>query len=446
MSEKDSINMREFQGQTIGDRYHLEKFLDEGNFGAVYKASHIAYGVELREVAIKIAKRPMTDHEASSAFHDALLMARLADEAPDIVRRHFVMVHDAGRCPEGGALAGHPYVVMELVRGGSLKHSLKSGAFPLTRAIIYFDQILEAMGFMHGGPTRGEGRAPVAHRDLKPGNILVTRKMDSPDVIKVTDFGLAVEVDSLLGWVESGGDLAYLAPESFSHNICSPQSDVYMLGLVFYEMLTGKNPFSVVGTHLRGEDQEKQAELRRLHLSARQMERFSLLESHEEIRPRPALGKVIRTALQVDMASRTYTNAYELLGAWQQAKTETGPKDHSALEHPWSVVRRLTSEAEQCFAVGDPERGDELLRDAMKINRDKNRMPDRMVVGHTYLKKVERLLHLGNVEEASELAVEGYRRRKCRSTCLAMARCYAAQGSPAAASFQRQADDCSDKE
>ena len=443
MSEQQQIDLRPYVGAVIGDRYRLVRFLDEGAFGAVFLASHIAYGVELREVAIKIAKRSMTNSEARRAFNDALSMTRVADMSPDAaMREHFVTVHDAGRCPDDGPLPGHPYVVMELVRGGSLKSGLRNGPFPLTQAVAYFDQILTAMAFMHRPPLLGgELRNGMAHRDLKPGNILVTRRTDSPDLLKVTDFGLAIEVDSLLGWVESGGDLAYLAPESLSHNICSPQSDVYMLGLVFYEMLTSKQPFSEVGAHLRGDDEAKRAELRLLHLAARHSERFPLLESHEEMRP--AMAAVIRTALQADMTARTYTTAGELLDAWENAKRLVPPSPN---ETAWQRVRRLTGEAEQCFKVGDFERGDDLLRQAMEINRDKTRVSDQMTVGISYLLTVERLVTTGKQVEAGKLAVEGYGRRRCRSTCRAMARYFASEQSPLAGRFQEEADSCSDRE
>ena len=434
------INMRDFQGQTIAGRYHLEKFLDEGAFGAVFRAGHIAYGVELREVAIKIAKRPMTDSEARRTFGDALIMARVADKTPDAaLREHFVVVHDAGRVPEGEPLGSHPYVVMELVRGVSLRHALSAGPFPLTRALQYFDQILRAMSFMHSATLEGEQKQPVAHRDLKPSNILVLRRTNAPDLIKVTDFGLAIEVDTLLGWVESGGDLAYLAPESFSHRICSPQSDVYMLGLIFYEMLTGFNPFAEVGRHLRGTDEEKRDELNRLHLEARQLEKFELLEQHEEIRRQPWRGEVIRAALRPDMGSRAYRNACELHAAWRRESAIQN-------EQPWGTVRRLVGEAKQCYAVGSVNRGDELLREALEINRDRNRVPDAMMVGSCYLLAVERMLESNKKEDAGKLANESYRRRKCRSTCLALAFYYKAETSDLAAILEREAATCSDQE
>jgi hypothetical protein len=403
----------------------------------------------MRQVAVKIAKRPMSDREARAVFSEAIRLARLIDAAPDAdTRQHFVMVHDAGRCGEGELLAGHPYLAMELVRGGSLARRLEHGPFPLTRAIEYFDQILKAVAFMHSGSCDAGGRPrPIVHRDLKPDNVLVVRRPHGPDVIKVSDFGLAVEVDTLLGWVASGGDLAYLAPESFSHDVSSPQSDVYALGLVFYEMIAHRAPFRSVGAHLRGSDQQKRDELRRLHHDARMKEGFEALERHEELRKRRPLAEVIRTALATDMKQRKYRDACELRAAWEEAKKEVGcGAAVVAEERAWQTVRRLTDTAGEYFGVGDYAQGDAALAQAMTINRDACQVPDSMCVGKCYRLAVDRLLEENRIEEAGPLAAEGYRRRKCRSTCLAMAHFYRRGKSPLAARLEQEAQTCPDQE
>ncbi|MCD4786499.1 MAG: serine/threonine protein kinase [Candidatus Eremiobacteraeota bacterium] len=444
-SEDKQIDMKSLKGKTIAGHYRLDNFLDEGAFGAVYRASHIAYGVELREVAVKLSKRPLKDDsKAREVFRDAPTMASIAESTPDLeMKSHFVTVYDAGRCPEGEPLAGHPYIVMEFIPTGSLKRCIKAGRFPLTRTMRYFDQILRAVAFMHTEVTGGKPRDCIIHRDLKPDNILVAREENSPDIVKLTDFGIAIETGTLLGWVESGGDLAYLAPESFSHNICSPQSDVYAMGLIFYEMLTGRNPFSEVGSHLKGTNEEKRKELRRIHLEARRMEKFRLLEDHEEISRHPEIGKIIRTTLQVDMIARKYRNACELLEAWERARKGEIRIDD---EKPWETVLRLTGEAEQCLALGEYKQATRLLEQAMEINRNSTQVPDPMVVGKCYLMTVTRLLEIGKNEEAGKLAFEGYHRRKCPSTCKAMEGFYRSQKSKLASRFQRESQECEDRE
>jgi eukaryotic-like serine/threonine-protein kinase len=438
----EALDLRHFEGTVVGDRFELTRFLDEGNFGAVFRASHLAYGETLREVAIKIAKEPMDNRRAREVFGDALAMARISEQATDPrLRDHFVTVHDAGRFADG-PLKGHPYLVMELVRGGSVKSFLRSGSFPLKRTVGYFTQILDAVAFMHEGTA---DRRAIVHRDLKPANMLVSRQDGASDVLKVSDFGLVVEVETLIGWAESGGDLAYLAPESFSSDICSAQSDVYMLGLTFYEMLTGENPFAEIGRHLRGKQRDDRDAIRTLHFSARAAETFPALDAHEEMRLNPGLGKVMRDALALDCQARPYANAGDLRVAFHDAiagRAPAAPRHGSA----WSEVARLANEAESHSVLGDHATACAKLARAVELNRDPSRVPDAMLVGKAYLLEVDRLIEAGEYDAALKLAHEGHRRRICRSTLLAMARAMKAKKSPAAPSFFARADTCKDTE
>ena len=409
--------MRQYEGQTIAGKYKLVQYLSEGGFGAVYRGAHMAYELPLREVAIKVGKRRLEDREARSIFRDAFAVVRVTEAATDpILREHFVLVHDAGRCTDGGPLDGHPYVVMELIRGGSLRSCLEAGPFPLKRASGYFDQMLDAVAFLHRGIAAPDGDvAPVIHRDIKPDNFLIVRNQDMDDVVKITDFGLAVDVDTLLGWTGFGGTLSYLPPESFSENICSPKSDVYMLGLVFHEMITGRNPFAEAGSHLTGKEddanaEERWKELRRIHLEVRQKEDFHLLDEHEELRNHPELVGVVRAALTPDRLTRPYNDASQLRDAWREAKSGKPP----STEQPWEAARRLTNEARQNFELMNPERGMILLDKALDICRKD--VPNHMLPGSTYLLAAQQLLKQNKTGEALAMANEGYKRRRCRST------------------------------
>ena len=440
----DDLDMKGFVGQTLMGRFRLNRFLNEGMFGAVYAASHDAYELELRQVAMKVGKRRISNEEARDMFRDAIDMTKVAECATDpLLKQKFVTVYDAGRCPDGDVLGGHPYVVMEFVHGGSIGTCLKAGAFPLKRAVNYFDQMLEAVAFMHTGIRGPKGDLrPIVHRDIKPDNVLVDRRADGEDVVKMTDFGLSVEVNSLLGWTHSGGDLAYLPLESFTHNICSPQSDVFMLALVFYEMITNQNPFSEVGRHLTGSDAGRAREIRKIHQEARKNETFSLLEQNEEIK-RPenrALGEVIRAALAPEMSRRPFDDAQQFLEAWRAAKLGDGAT--SAAKQPWEVVEDLTDVAEQCAAAMNRDEGRRLLDRALKLNHE---LSDPMVVGRTFLLAVKWLLQDGEREQAGRVAAEGYHRRRCRSTCEAMA-CYIRDGNPKLAMrYSKEATTCADR-
>jgi hypothetical protein len=294
---------------------------------------------------------------------------------------------------------------------------------------------------MHQPVERPDGtRQPIIHRDIKPDNILVCRDETGSPEVKLADFGCAVEIDTLLGWAQSGGDLAYLAPESFLDEVNSPRSDVYMLALVFYEMMAGRNPFLEVGRHLRGDTEENRLELCRLHLAARLNERFPCLDSHEELRCRPELAEVIRSALRADAHSRPFRNAGEFRQAWSEAQGGAAPAE----ERPWEIASRLAAEADQCYRMADANRGDQLLHQALELNRQVGSIPDHLMVGAVYLLAVKRRIAEDKLDEAGRLANEGYARRRCRSTILAMAAYCATRNPRLARDFEEKARGCED--
>ena len=440
MEKSSQRNMRSFEGAMIGDKYRLDQYLAEGGFGAVYKATQFAYGVELRQVAVKVSKSTLSASQTREMFADALVVARIAERGPDIqIRQHFITLYDAGYCPDDSPLAGHPFLAMEHIDGGSFSDVLRAGPLPLTDAIQYFDQMLRAVAYMHGGQrTAGEETRAVIHRDLKPNNFLVWRRPGGPPVLKITDFGLAVELDSMLEHADAGGTVSYLAPESLQKGICTTQSDVYALALIFYEMLIGRNPFAEVGSYMITGSLDS-AEMRNLHLSARRHEDFRELEQDVELKLRPDLCRVIRSALAADTASRPYASAIALQNAWEAAKTSFRP---AVQEQAWDIVKRKTNEAVQWFAAGETDRAEGLLREAMRINQDRRRVPDPMVVGDAYYELVKILLRKGNIDEAGRFALEGYQRRKCKSTTQAMAEYYRATKSPLGLRFQQEAEKC----
>lgn len=437
MGKGSTSDLRSSAGLILGDRYRLEQYLASGTFGAVYRATQLAYGTTLREVAIKIANRPMQPSEARHAFHDALTMARVVDEAGRVeMARRFVAVFDAGICPEGGPLAGHPYMVMELVRGTTLADCIRQGPFPLQRALTVFESLLECVAFMHTPGSGGRGEGVVIHRDIKPENILVSPNESGGMLIKLTDFGLAVDLATVLSSSESGGTLAYLAPESFSEGTNSTGSDVYSLALVFYEMVSGRNPFGQVGTHLGGDADEKSEELARLHQSARTMETFPVLETSPELRARPEIGQVVRAALTENRRSRPYRDAAEFLAAFRSAMAGNV---HLRDESPVERALRLTSQAEREAKAGNQETADKILKEVMGLHAEPDQIPDHLLVGRAYHLWVERLLAMDQFEEAGRIAQEGFRRRRCRSTHLAMAAFCRRQNAGLAQNFERLA-------
>jgi len=209
-----------FVGQNI-QGYEIHEQINEGGFGAVYRADQSTIG---REVAIKVilpklASKPDFIRRFEA---EAQIIARL--EHP-----HIVPLHDYWRDPHGA------YLVMRYLRGGSLHDVLhQQGSFQIEDAVSLFSQIAHGLHIAH--------RNQVVHRDIKPGNIL----LDEDGNGYLADFGIAkdhatthniTEPDSLVGSPE------YLAPEQARSEPVTPQTDIYSLGVVLYEMLTGEHPF-----------------------------------------------------------------------------------------------------------------------------------------------------------------------------------------------------------
>jgi tRNA A-37 threonylcarbamoyl transferase component Bud32 len=209
-------------GTTLNDRYRIESRIGSGGMATVY----LAFDQTLeRQVAVKILNREISrDPNALERFR------RESRAVAQLSHRHIVMVIDAGEDE------GHPYIVFEHIPGETLKERIRRvGRLPISEAVAYAIEIGRALEAAH------EQR--LVHRDVKPQNVLI----DQEGGAKVTDFGIArsLEVDAsqLTAAGRVVGTTDYISPEQALGHEVTGQSDVYSLGIVLYEMLTGEVPF-----------------------------------------------------------------------------------------------------------------------------------------------------------------------------------------------------------
>lgn len=208
-------------GTRISDRYKIIGKIGSGGMANVYLAQDL---ILERQVAVKMMSLTFNEDEENDNLRR---FQREALSTTELIHPNIVNIYDVG---EGE----RPYIVMEYVNGTDLKKYIQDNhPIPYSKVIKIMSQILSGISYAH--------RNGVIHRDIKPHNILI----DKEGTVKITDFGIAValsqnsitQTNSILGSVQ------YISPEQARGNMVTKQSDIYSLGIVLYEMLTGVVPF-----------------------------------------------------------------------------------------------------------------------------------------------------------------------------------------------------------
>lgn len=221
------------QGTELGGRYRLEALLGRGGMGEVWRATDERLR---RPVAVKLIRADAAGDERTS---ERLL--REAETAGTLQHPGITVVHDLGEHRDGDGRV--LYLVMELLEGRDLRVVLDGypHGMPVPRAAYLAAQVADALAAAH---ARG-----VVHRDVKPANLILL----PGDQVKICDFGIAHLQDAATRLTVEGGSIGtprYMAPEQFTGGEIGPRSDLYALGCVLHELLTGSPPFAGTGAQL----------------------------------------------------------------------------------------------------------------------------------------------------------------------------------------------------
>ncbi len=295
-------------GTTLSGRYRLEARIGAGGMSTVYRALDETLQ---RQVAIKLMNR-----EVASDSDQLERFRREARAVAQLSHPHIVGVIDAGEDES------RPYIVFEYVEGETLKERIRRlGRLPISEAVAYAIEIARALGAAHA--------RHIVHRDVKPQNVLI----DEEGSAKVTDFGIARTLDEE-GLTADGrvlGTTDYVSPEQALGQRVTGQSDLYSLGIVLYEMLTGEVPFkgdnqvAVAMKHVREELPDVQA--KRPEVSA-------------------ALAAVVDTATAKHQEDR-YADDAELIADLEDVLAIETARAGSATGEVTSVLRTLPESAQR---------------------------------------------------------------------------------------------------
>jgi serine/threonine-protein kinase len=307
-------------GVVLGGRYHIERVIGEGGMGAVYQAEHTHMR---KRLAIKVLHPEMGRLPEVVARFEREAMAAAHIEHPNV----------AGATDFGKLDDGSFFLVLEYVEGTSLRDRIARGRLELGRAIHIVRQIASALARAHS--------LGIVHRDLKPENIMLVERDGDSDFVKVLDFGIAkVPVGELVGERQAPGQVLtqlgmvygtpeYMAPEQALGQPVDARADLYALGAMAFEMITGARPY----------DHESKVTLLGMHVTAaipRMADRAPEANVPSEI-------DAIVTRLMAKDAAARFADARELIDALDSAAAQLAARGRIAdVSIPMSLAQPAT--------------------------------------------------------------------------------------------------------
>ena len=286
--------MPDLIGKTLSGRYRVEAFLGKGGMAEVYKVWDVHRSAYL---AMKLLHEDLAlDNVFLRRFkREAQTLARL--QHPNIVRFYGMEQEDR-----------LVFMLMDYVDGESLKHKIfdAHGPLPFDQIMAVMRPLCQALQYAHN-----EG---LVHADVKPGNIMI----DKTGRVLLSDFGIAHMSESATATMVGAGTPAYMSPEQARGEMPTPQTDIYALGFVLYEMLTGERPFTGELANISGSTGEK-IRWEQLNLNPLSPRQYNSAIS-------PKLEAVVMKCLQKNPDKR-YAGILQFLKAVSDANVEASPED-----------------------------------------------------------------------------------------------------------------------
>jgi eukaryotic-like serine/threonine-protein kinase len=302
-------------GTVLSGRYLMERLIGEGGMGAVYQAEHTHMH---KRLAVKVLHAEMSRLPEVVARFEREAMAAAHIEHPNVAA-----ATDFGKLDDGSF-----FLVLEYVEGQGLRDAISAGRLELGRALHVMRQMASALWRAHA--------LGIVHRDLKPENVMLVRREEDPDFVKVLDFGIAkVPVGSLVGEHKASGQALtqlgmvygtpeYMAPEQALGQPVDARADLYALGAIAFELITGTRPF----------DHESKVTLLGMHVTAP-------IPSMRERAPAanvPVEIEAIVTRLLAKEASARFADAKDLIEALDSVAAQLAARGRIAEAPPRSIA------------------------------------------------------------------------------------------------------------
>ncbi|WP_310417236.1 serine/threonine-protein kinase [Chamaesiphon sp. OTE_8_metabat_110] len=230
----------EYYGRLLVQRYQLLEIAGKGSMGQVYQAKDTLLGGVI--VAVKFLSRSKINQRVRDRFmREATISALLGEKSI-----HIVKVRDYGVDDEE-----MPFYVMEFLKGESLKEAMQNKPMPLPKFFSFMRQICLGLQCAHDGIEIDGNVTQVVHRDIKPSNIIIIKDATLGELVKVLDFGIALlkSDDSPTGFM---GTPAYCSPEQMDGKTLDNRADIYSLGIMMFQMLTGELPLKPKASSFEG--------------------------------------------------------------------------------------------------------------------------------------------------------------------------------------------------
>jgi serine/threonine protein kinase len=300
-------------GKFLNNRYLIKDLIGKGGMGRVYLAEDVAKGGML--VAVKILMMSLGNQQISQRFaREIFIGAQLGRKSKNIVR---VLSY-------GVTEDKTPFYVMEYLQGKNLKNILKIQPLTPSKFLDIGSQICLGLQCAHQGISLKGEIYPIVHRDIKPENIFITEDAKQGEIVRILDFGIAKFLTERSGMTLTDsfiGSLPYCSPEHMEgRKLLDVRSDIYSLGVLMFEMLTGKHPFQTQ-TNSFG--------------SWYQAHRFQLPPTFEEVNPQvkipPELQKLVMKCLAKEVGDRPQ-NIGQILDDLEAIKVKINTKNNSDID------------------------------------------------------------------------------------------------------------------